>query len=142
MIETPGTGESRDSFGDMRAPLRWKAFRSDTHDAAMTAPSNKDTHTARVDPRYSRTEFAVRCPVDVTAYTIRWGRWLEGPKFKGTGTELGGWCEDGLVALTGQTEGELSSVIVPNNGDRTAVYVTDLTGTPGGTFMFWLRGLP
>lgn len=136
-----GTPAQQSALGErIGRPLR--PFRGGSNiTAAMSAPTDPDKHCAYLDIA-PRAEFVVRCPNGVTAFTIRYGRWLRGKPFGASGTELDGWIEDGAVAVTGGTAGELFAVKFDTHTDPVGIYVTDLTGSALENFRFWCRGLP
>jgi hypothetical protein len=108
---------------------------------AMSAPSDPDKECVYLEIA-PRAQFIVRCPDGVTAYTIRYGRWVRGKQFGGSGTELDGWMEIGTKAITGASAGQLDFVEFDTHTDAVGAYVTALTGAAVENFRFWTRGLP
>lgn len=136
---TSGGNNDRDGQGIGR-PLT--PYRGGTNIVTnMSAPVSRDKECTFLD-RARRAQFVVKTPTNVTAYTIHYGRWCNGRRFGGTGTELDGWLEVGTLAVTGATDGELFSVELDTYTDAVGCYVDGKTGTPATNFQFWVRGLP
>lgn len=111
--------------------------------AAMSAPTgvNKCTYLGN----HLRAEFIVRAPDGITAFTIRYGRWVQGKQINGSIPALDGWVETGSLAVTGATDGELFRVELDTLTDAVGCYVDAFTGSIAASpasFAMWVRGMP
>lgn len=122
-------------------PLR--PFRGgENHTDVMSAPTSRDKHCIFLD-KAMRANFVIRTPAGITAFTVRYGRWVTGKSYGGSGTGLDGWLELGSVAFTSLSDGQL--VELPpfeTHMDAVGIYVSAKTGTASQNFRFWCRGLP
>jgi len=124
-----------DRYGSLGAgPL--KPFKSGvTITSPESVPASK-LQCAEVPGR--EVEFVIRKPVDVTAFTIFWGRWVE---LEG-GTD--GWLELGSQAFasTGTPTKLFRIPEFETHGDAVAIYLSAVTGTPASTFLYYVRDIP
>lgn len=110
---------------------------------AMSAPDARSKCTFLGNQL--RAEFIVRAPDGITAFTIHYGRWVQGKQTKSDIPALDGWIETGTLAVTGAVAGELFRVELDTLTDAVGCYVDTFTGSIAASpasFAMWVRGMP
>lgn len=116
-------------YGSPSPPALRPFLRGLVQTTAMSAPAALKDFTPV--GQAMTVEFVFFKPVDLTAFTIRCVKW---------DAAIGAAIEVKATAYASQgAAAKHVSIEFSANTDPVAVYVTDLTGTPASTFMFWWR---
>ena len=119
------------------SPSAWIAYcDGEALTTNMSAPTVAKACPEAPDAR--QVEWLFLKPGDVTAYTLHYGRWVAGPN------ALDHWVQMGTIAeASAGTAARMVPVPAYNShGDRVAVYIDGITGTPAATMKLWFRVVP